>query len=88
MRGFKFLSLRRLVALLVAALLTLTNTAYAHKPSDSYLALKVENQFVQGRWDIALRDLDYAIGLDSDDNGELTWDEVRTKHKDIAAYDH
>jgi hypothetical protein len=86
MRGFKFLSLRRLVALLVVALLTLTNTAYAHKPSDSYLALKVEKQFVQGRWDIALRDLDYAIGLDSDDNGELTWDEVRTKHKDIAAY--
>nr|WP_314863082.1 HupE/UreJ family protein [uncultured Undibacterium sp.] len=86
MPGFKFLSLRRLVALLVVALLTLTNTAYAHKPSDSYLALKVEKQFVQGRWDIALRDLDYAIGLDSDDNGELTWEEVRTKHKDIAAY--
>jgi len=86
MRGFKFLSLRRLSTLLVVALLALTNTAYAHKPSDSYLALKVEKQFVQGRWDIALRDLDYAIGLDSDDNGELTWDEVRTKHKDIAAY--
>lgn len=60
--------------------------AYAHKPSDSYLALTVENHTVQGRWDIALRDLDYAIGLDSDNDGALTWDEVRTKHKDIAAY--
>jgi hypothetical protein len=27
-----------------------------------------------------------AIGLDADGNGELTWDEVRAKHADIAAY--
>jgi hypothetical protein len=58
----------------------------AHKPSDSYLALKVTGKQVDGQWDIALRDLDMAIGLDADGNGELTWDEVRAKHGDIAAY--
>src|SRR3990167_3691967 len=62
------------------------STAYAHKPSDSYLSLKVGGEKVEGQWDIALRDLDFAIGLDRDGNGELTWDEIRGKHDEIAAY--
>jgi hypothetical protein len=41
---------------------------------------------VDGQWDIALRDLDMAVGLDADGNGELTWDEVRARHEAIAAY--
>jgi hypothetical protein len=71
------------LALLLAACMA---PAMAHKPSDSYLALKVTGKQVDGQWDIALRDLDMAIGLDADGNGELTWDEVRAKHGDIAAY--
>ncbi|MEH6434224.1 HupE/UreJ family protein [Massilia sp. DD77] len=60
--------------------------AWAHKPSDAYLRLEPEEVAVQGRWDIALRDLEHAIGLDADNDGQLTWDEVRTRHVDIAAY--
>ena len=60
--------------------------AQAHKPSDSYLTLHVADKKIEGQWDIALRDLDVAIGLDRDGNGEITWDEVRAKHADIAAY--
>jgi hypothetical protein len=41
---------------------------------------------VQGQWDIALRDLDFAIGLDQDSDGDITWGEVKAKHEDIAAY--
>ena len=33
-----------------------------------------------------LRDLDEAIGLDGDGDGQLTWDEVRARHAAIAAY--
>ncbi len=61
-------------------------SAHAHKPSDSYLALSVHGERVTGQWDIALRDLDFAIGLDADSNGEITWGEVKAKHKEIAAY--
>ena len=61
--------------------------ASAHKPSDSYLAFKVdETTGVTGQWDIALRDLDFAIGLDADGDGNITWGETRTKHAEIAAY--
>lgn len=60
--------------------------AQAHKPSDSYLAIFSEHDELRGQWDIALRDLEYAIGLDADGNGEITWGEVRARHADIAAY--
>jgi len=68
--------------------------ASAHKPSDSYLRLDTTattattaaTHDVRGEWDIALRDLDYAIGLDGDNDGQLTWDEVRGRHGAIAAY--
>lgn len=61
-------------------------TAHAHKPSDSYLSLKPAGQNVEGQWDIALRDLDFAIGLDADGNGEITWGELRAQHGAVAAY--
>jgi hypothetical protein len=67
-------------------LLTLANTAHAHKPSDSYLILKMDGATVQGQWDIALRDLDFAIGLDGNGDGEITWGELRARHDAIAAY--
>lgn len=60
--------------------------AQAHKPSDSYLSLTVQGQQIEGQWDIALRDLDFAIGLDDNGDGALTWDEIRTRHAAIAAY--
>ncbi len=75
---------RLLVALLLVACLP---AAWAHKPSDSYLRLEVQaGGAIAGRWDIALRDLDFALALDADGNGELTWGEVRARHADIAAY--
>src|SRR5688572_22999369 len=60
--------------------------ASAHKPSDSYLSLDVKGNAVAGQWDIALRDLDFAIGLDANGDGAITWGEVRARHTDIAAY--
>ena len=58
----------------------------AHKPSDSYLALNVEGKHVQGQWDIALRDLDYAMGLDTNDDGNITWSELRERKEAVYAY--
>lgn len=67
-------------------LLAITSSAHAHKPSDSYLTLKVEGEIVQGQWDIALRDLDFAIGLDGNGDGKITWGELRARHEAIVAY--
>jgi hypothetical protein len=72
--------------LLVLAWLLLTVPAWAHKPSDSYLSLSVQHDRIEGQWDIALRDLDSAIGLDGDGDGQITWGEVRGKHDEISTY--
>ena len=71
---------------LATALLLLPLAGWAHKPSDSYLRLRVEHHGLEGRWDIALRDLEYALGLDADHDGLITWGELRVRHADIAAY--
>ena len=77
--------MRRMLMLLW--LLLATAPALAHKPSDSYLRLTLnESAVIQGQWDIALRDLDHAIGLDANGDGDITWGELRTRHADIAAY--
>jgi hypothetical protein len=74
-------------ALLAAlSLLLVSGEALAHKPSDSYLALSFSGKSVGVRWDIALRDLDYAIGLDGAGNGAITWGEVRARRDEIARY--
>jgi hypothetical protein len=73
-------------ALLALLFLLWTLPAAAHKPSDSYLALRVDGTRIEGRWDIALRDLDLALGLDGDGDGRLTWHELRARHGAIEAY--
>lgn len=71
--------------LLLTALLFCAN-AQAHKPSDSYLQLQVHGATISGEWDIALRDLEYAIGLDSNGDGAITWGEVRAHRDAIIAF--
>jgi hypothetical protein len=76
----------RLLALATLAALALAAPAQAHKASDSYLALTLDGERIDGRWDMALRDLEQAIGLDADGNGAITWGELRAHHRVIAAY--
>lgn len=63
-----------------------SSLARAHKPSDSYLRLRVAGDNIEGRWDVALRDLEYAIGLDANLDGKITWGELRARHDAISAY--
>ncbi len=78
--------MKRLLVFIAALLLHVT--AFAHKPSDSYLTMRAAegSELVNIRWDIALRDLDYVLELDRDGNGELTWGEVRKRTDDITRY--
>lgn len=72
--------------LLLCAVFLVVLSAHAHKPSDSYLTLAIDGPIIAGQWDIALRDLDFAIGLDANGDADITWGEVRAKHGEIAAY--
>lgn len=63
------------VALLLLALFTAT--ANAHRPSDAFLTLSVEGTQISGQWEIALRDLEVAQGVDANRDSTLTWGELQ-----------
>lgn len=64
-------------------------TALAHKESDAYVSLHSDptnaNELL-GQFDVALRDLDFAIGIDSNHDGNITWGEVRAHREAIERY--
>ena len=70
----------------ILALLLVAGLAGAHKASDSYLQVVSVPGRLEVRWDIALRDLDVALDLDSDADGKLTWGEVRAAWPRIETY--
>ena len=50
------------------------------------MSVPKDSAHVVVRWDIALRDLDYVLQLDRDNDGALTWGEVRARGDDITRY--
>jgi HupE / UreJ protein len=77
---------RAVFALVFALVLLLPSLASAHKPSDSYLMLQKTATGARGRWDIALRDLEAAVGLDQDHDGVVTWGELKARLPVVTAY--
>ena len=80
---------RRLAAIVLAGAAAWlgTSAARAHSASDAYLSLeRGADGVVHGQWDIALRDLDFVLGLDDDGDGNLTWGEVHRHQGAIARY--
>jgi hypothetical protein len=78
--------MRRLRATVLLLLLLPAAQAAAHKPSDSYLKITSRAGRLEIQWDIALKDLEFLVGLDRDDNGEITWREVRARRAAIEAH--
>lgn len=76
----------RLLRCLLLLLTLCSSAALAHKASDSYLVLDVQGAEVSGQWDIALRDIDFALGLDANGDDDITWGELRARHAGIAAW--
>jgi hypothetical protein len=74
---------KRVLAIFV--LLATTAIAHAHKPSDAHLRLDVDDDQLAGRLDVAVRDLDAALGID-DGDGALTWAELDADRDRITSY--
>ena len=72
-------------ACIAALLVAVAPFAQAHKASDAYVTLHVDGATVDARIDIALRDLDRDLALDTNADDQLSWKEVRTRWADIVA---
>lgn len=84
------MKLTRLCLLVVALGLGLAPlAALAHKESDAYLTLRTDpanDHILKGQWDIALRDLNFVMPIDSNHNGKITWGEVSAHRTAIERY--
>ena len=78
----------RCCSVLLAALCLLNGTdVQAHKSSDAYVHLSGGGSVgLVVRVDVALRDLDVALDIDTDGDGKLTWAEVRAAWPAIENY--
>ncbi len=74
--------MRVLIALLMLAFVA---QADAHATSTSYLVAEETGSDVKLTWDVAVADLHWALGLDADGDGNITWREVDSRRDDIAA---
>lgn len=73
--------LRTLTAAL--ALGTAAGGATAHQASDAFVHLNLAGTTLTERVDVALRDADHVLWLDADDDGTLTWHEVRSRWPEL-----
>jgi len=75
------------VALLALQLLTSTD-AFAHAVGTSYIAIEQEHgtETLHTRIDVNLRDLDFAVGLDANGDGRVTWGEVLASSPTTTEY--
>lgn len=74
------------IAVTAAILVATAGTALAHKPSDAHLRLAQGGARLDGRLDVAVRDLDAALGVDADGDGAVTWGELAAAAPRISAY--
>ena len=67
----------------------------AHSASDAYLTLTLQKPapsmplaktVIHGQWDIALRDLDFVLGLDDNGDGRIVWAELRAHQPQLSEY--
>jgi HupE / UreJ protein len=76
--------MRRCLGVVLACLLPFA--AWAHSSSTSYVTIVASGHDASLQWSIALRDLDTAIGLDANDDGDITWGELRAGQSEVDAY--
>jgi hypothetical protein len=60
--------------------------AKAHTQSTAFLNIHATGKEFFGQWHIALRDLEDCVGLDADDDGTITWEELRSRRAAVEAY--
>jgi HupE / UreJ protein len=58
----------------------------AHKASDAYLRVQEQGQLLALTWEVALRDLQSLLPMDANDDGRITWGEVKARQTEIEGY--
>ena len=76
--------MKRLVALL--GLMLCVAAAQAHIASNGFLTASVNGRDVKGAIELAVRDVELAVGVDVNRDGKVTWGELRASGPQLALY--
>lgn len=62
--------------------------AHAHSASNAYLTISIESHdsLFHAQWDVALRDLEFVLGINAKGDGKLTWEELLNRKTAISRY--
>jgi hypothetical protein len=77
---------RRSLATALLVGIAISGTALAHIASNGFLAAHVTGQEVAGSIELAVRDVELAVGIDADRDGTITWGELRIAQDRLARY--
>ena len=67
-------------------LLTWSGAIQAHIASNGFLVARVQGQEITGSLELAVRDVELAIGVDANHDGRVTWGELRTSEPQVLQY--
>jgi hypothetical protein len=67
-------------------MLGLASIARAHVASSSFLVVRAQGQELSGSMELAMRDVELAIGVDSNNDGKITWGELRAAEPQLQQY--
>ncbi|MDB6086127.1 MAG: HupE/UreJ family protein [Gammaproteobacteria bacterium] len=73
-------------ALGLLILSTWSCSAGAHVASNGFLVVRVTGQDIAGSAELAVRDIELAVGADANGDGRVTWGELRTAEPQVARY--
>ena len=79
------MNVHRLLARMSLGIL-LSGTVQAHVASNGFLSANVAGRDVTGSIEIAVRDVELAVGIDTDRDGKITWGELRDGEPQLSRY--
>jgi hypothetical protein len=78
--------MRRGCGCLLLVGLLLAGAAQAHVASNGFLDLEVRDREVRGALELAVRDVELAVGVDANRDRRVTWGELRAAEPRLASY--
>jgi hypothetical protein len=76
--------MKRMLAVL--ALCSFASIASAHVSSTGFLTVHAQDRELTGSVELALRDAELAVGVDSNSDGKITWSELRAAEPKLQQY--
>jgi hypothetical protein len=70
----------------LALMLMLSSAASAHVASNGFLVVQVHGEQLSGSIELAVRDVELAIGVDANRDGKVSWGELRAGEPQLLQY--